>query len=262
MAMPVDLTRKMADQTWETRRKMDELVKAGISEDEALAELMSLDPHRDTKLKVWRDRGLWPITNAERQERAACNELPDPFDPDSLICSCAGDGFRCADPETLQTDAPEAAVQDLLAAVRVTVNAAIMDYHNVQIVQLEDRIAALQGRIEQLEQGRDGASARPAGHSPEHASVGTAAGPVDRAPAVNELVRELAAPPRPRTVFGSREQVARQREITVRCDSALLDVFERDMRERGYDGDRMMDFVLYNFYDRPALSFQLAGPGK
>lgn len=260
--MPVDLTRKMADQTWETRLKMDELVKAGISEDEALAELMSLDPHRDTKLKVWRERGLWPITNAEKEERAACNEFPDPFDPDSLICSCAGDGFRCADPETLQTDVPEAAVQDMLAAVRVTVNAAIIDYHNVQIVQLEDRIAALQGRIEQLEQGRGNTLSPSAVGPSEYASVDTALESIDRIPSPQAAMRELVEPPQPRAVFGSREQVTRKAEITARCDSALLEIFERDMEERGYDRDRMMDFVLYNFYDRPALSFQLAGPGK
>ncbi len=260
--MPVDLTKKMADQTWETRLKMDELVKAGIPEDEALAELMNPDPHRETKMKVWRERGLWPITNAEREERMPDNESQAAFHLDSLLCRGAGDGVCCGEPGNLQSHVPDAAGEDMLAAVRVTVNAAIMDYHNVQIVHMEDQIAALQARIEQLERGRGGAFSPSTGGPSEHASAGTASVPIDRIPSPQAAMRELVAPPQPRTVFGSREQVTRQAEITARCDGELLVLFERDMKERGYDRDRMMDFVLYNFYDRPALSFQLAKPDK
>jgi len=161
-----------------------------------------------------------------------------------------------------QSDIPDAVMQDILAAVRVTINAAIMDYHNVQVVQMEDRIAALQERIEQLEQGKrvplSSSTGELTGLTPDDPTSGT----VDLTQGSPAAMRELVAPPQPRTVFGTREQVARQAEITARCDHALLEFFERDMETRGYDRDQMMNFVLYNFYDRPALSFQITKRDK
>ncbi len=260
--MPVDLTKKMADHTWEIRLKMDDLVKAGIPEEEAIVEIMELEPHRNTKLKVWRERGLWPITDAEREARTSDNALPSGEAFDSSVCPGGDDSICSGNPDSLHSLSPEEVPQDILAAVRVTVNAAIMDYHNVQIVQLQDKIASLQERIDHLEQGQRDPRSFATEEFPAHRSTDTTFVAMDRTQSFPLAVRELVEPPQPRTVFGSREQVASQAEITAKCDSALMEMFERDREERGFDRDRMMDFVLYNFYDRPALSFQFTKRDK
>jgi hypothetical protein len=160
------------------------------------------------------------------------------------------------------TDISEEIMQEILAAVRVTINAAIMDYHNVQVAHMQDQIAALQERLEQMERGQRDPLSLSQGEPVGVDSAETASGAIVRTQISPAAVRELVAPPQPRTVFGTREQVARQTEIAARCDSELLELFERDREERGYDRDRMMDFVLYNYYDRPALSFQIAKRDK
>lgn len=155
-----------------------------------------------------------------------------------------------------QCDISEEIMQDVLAAVRVTINAAIMDYHNVEVAQLQDRIGTLQERIEQLERSLRDLPSSSTEVLSALPSEEPASGMRDRMQDSPAAVRELVAPPEPRTVFGTREQVVRQTEIIARCDNSLLELFQRDMETRGYDRDRMMNFVLYNFYDRPALSFQ------
>lgn len=255
--MSEDVTRRLADQTWEIRVKLDELVRAGVPEQEALEELMSNDPDRETKLKVWRDRGLWPIAEEERDRRIA-EELTD-VAPDlaSLVCSRDVEDPLQACVNTADMPIPDGWMESILGSLRVVVNAAIMDYHNVQITQMEEQISSLQERVEQLEKRpRDDRSSEPH-HAAEPQPVrsppvhGEAPG---RPPAA---VRELEAPPQPRTLFGSREQVATRSQLTVTGDRALMELFEKDRQARGYDPDRMIDFILYNFYDRPALSFQI-----
>ena len=260
--MSGSVTRKMADQTWEIRSKMDELVRAGVPEDKAVEELMAKDPDRGTKLKVWKERGLWPVAQEERALRTAEEGmLPDPDlmspacsrdDEDSPgVCSCAS-----------ESEMPAGLMENLLGSLRVTINAAIMDYHNVQITQMEEEIANLKERISKLEKRHEDGEPPAANDTPSSMPGGPSPG-VRQTQDISPLpVRELVPPPIPATVFGSREQVSARARLAATSDRALIDIFERDRRARGYDLDEMLDFVLYNFYDRPALSFQMTPPDK
>jgi ribosomal protein S15P/S13E len=255
--MSNNLTKKMADETWKLREKMDELVKAQVSEEDALEEIMAGDPNRHTTFKVWNERGLWPISDGEREARIGSGMPQDPMDLTSLLYRDENEHILPNALDSTESDVADGLMDSIMASLRVTINAAIMDYHNVQISQMEEQIANLQERIDRLEKHQPGtqpamgtveAQSAPLGATP----VGSVTGEREPAP-----VRELVEPPKPRTIFGSREQIVQRSRITAECDSALLEMFENDRAVRGLDCDQMMDFVLYNFFDRPAMSFQL-----
>lgn len=258
--MTENITQRIADQTWEIRLRMDELVRADVPEEEALAEVTDNDPNRVTKLKVWKERGLWPISDEERRSRGEPSESST-VDKDYTLpfsiegSDIASDDFR----DSPDTEMPHGLMERVLGAVRVTINAAIMDYHNVQISQMEEQLSSLVERVDELAtrletvQSCSGDEIRAlVRDAVEHFLP-------DRAPRMEAPVRDLEPPPRPRTQFGSRAIRVERSEVRASCDAALFDLFERDRKERGYDVNQMLDFVLFNFYDRPALSFQLAG---
>jgi len=115
--------------------------------------------------------------------------------------------------------------------VTTTVNAALMDYHNVQGDEIEARIAAIaEERVKEvLEKHR---------------------GPVKPEP------DDLRAPPRPRTRHGSRRHVKDRVKLQGTCDRALFELFEQDRHARGFNISQMIDFILYNYYGKPRLSFE------
>jgi hypothetical protein len=79
--------------------------------------------------------------------------------------------------------------------------------------------------------------------------------------------RYLPTPPMPKTVKGTRKHAVPRGKLAGTVDSVLLELFERERRERGFSVSRMLDVVLWNYFtvNRPEplkLSFQLSeSPG-
>jgi len=73
------------------------------------------------------------------------------------------------------------------------------------------------------------------------------------------------APPLPETLKGTRRHTIQRVKIAGTVDAALLDLFENERKERGYNTSRMLDVVLWNYFgigkpDKPEMSFELSEP--
>ena len=254
--MTDELTGGLAEQSWELRQRMDELVRLNVSEDDALAMITDHDPERFGMLEVWREKGLWPVSESERLMRCSDPEgLSRVTEIEDLISeneTLPGGGRA----EDSGKGMPADWMEQILGTVRVTLNAAILDYHNQFGARIEERVSALEERTARLK-----GSEQPELRQDEirkiverlvRESVARA-----RPEAQSVAAFELKCPPEPRVQFGSRKVSVERSRLTGNCDKALLDLFNRDRKVRGYDESEMLDFILYNFYDRPALSFQI-----
>lgn len=67
-------TERYAQQTLETRLKVHELVSSGMSESQALNTVLPKDTNRSRKLKSWKERGLWPISEHELTQARTVTE--------------------------------------------------------------------------------------------------------------------------------------------------------------------------------------------
>jgi hypothetical protein len=73
------------------------------------------------------------------------------------------------------------------------------------------------------------------------------------------------SPPLPETVKGTRRHAIQRVKIAGTVDSNLLDLFEKERKERGYNTSRMLDVVLWNYFsigrpNKPQMSFELSEP--
>ena len=73
------------------------------------------------------------------------------------------------------------------------------------------------------------------------------------------------APPLPETVAGTRRHTVQRGKLAGTVDAELLELFESERRERGYNVSRMLDVVLWNYFgigkpEKPKLSFELSEP--
>jgi hypothetical protein len=73
------------------------------------------------------------------------------------------------------------------------------------------------------------------------------------------------APPLPETVAGTRRHTVQRGKLAGTVDAELLELFESERRERGYNVSRMLDVVLWNYFgigkpEKPRLSFELSEP--
>jgi hypothetical protein len=60
-----------------------------------------------------------------------------------------------------------------------------------------------------------------------------------------------------------KKELGSKRHISARADSNLVDLFERDARNRFHgNASRTLDWVLWNFYGKPQLSFELEGQAQ
>ena len=126
---------------------------------------------------------------------------------------------------------PNGLMPRIVGLITTTVNAAIMDYHNTQREQLESEIAHL--------------VKEEVARMTEHIAVSH-----------DSKTQGLEPPPRPRTMHGSRKHVVKREKLQGTCDKVLFEMFEEDRFKRGYNVSQMIDFILYNFYRKPHLSFQ------
>jgi hypothetical protein len=73
------------------------------------------------------------------------------------------------------------------------------------------------------------------------------------------------APPMPDTVEGTRRHTVPRGKLAGTVDSALLELFESERKERGCSVSRMLDIVIWNYFGigkiaPPKLSFELSEP--
>lgn len=66
------------------------------------------------------------------------------------------------------------------------------------------------------------------------------------------------APPLPQTVAGSRRHAVQRGKIAGTLDAELLELFERERKERGCSASRMLDIAIWNYFGKPKLSFELS----
>ena len=71
----------------------------------------------------------------------------------------------------------------------------------------------------------------------------------------------LPAPPMPDTVPGTRRHTVQRGKLAGTVDAALLELFEKERKERGFSVSRMLDVVIWNYFSlgkpsRPRLSFE------
>lgn len=74
-------------------------------------------------------------------------------------------------------------------------------------------------------------------------------------------------PPMPDTVEGSRRHTVPRGKLAGTVDAALLELFERERKQRGFSVSRMLDVVLYTYFsigrpEPPKLSFELSEPSR
>jgi hypothetical protein len=73
----------------------------------------------------------------------------------------------------------------------------------------------------------------------------------------------LPAPPMPNTVEGTRRHTVPRGKLAGTVDSALLELFESERRDRGCSVSRMLDIVIWNYFsirrsEPPKLSFEVS----
>jgi hypothetical protein len=68
------------------------------------------------------------------------------------------------------------------------------------------------------------------------------------------------APPLPETVKGTRRHAVQRGKIAGTIDVELLELFERERKERGCSASRMLDIAIWNYFGKPKLSFELSEP--
>ena len=73
----------------------------------------------------------------------------------------------------------------------------------------------------------------------------------------------LPAPPMPETVEGTRRHTVPRGKLAGTVDSALLELFENERRQRGCSVSRMLDILIWNYFsigqpEPPKLSFEFS----
>ena len=129
----------------------------------------------------------------------------------------------------LAPEAPDGWQSAVAAVARTTVNAAIMDYHNVQAAQIEKMITEL---IEKrITEALNDYRVEPASGDGAH-----------------EEATEAAAQKAEQTPPGARV------ELRGTCDKRLFDIFEKERRALGLTASQMIDVALHHYFRRPSLS--------
>jgi hypothetical protein len=226
-----------ADETLQLRMMMHGLMATGLSESEALLRILPNDKDRRRKLNRWKSQGLWPPPEEDE------GDYPGQVDRFESRSSALSD-----------EDIPEEWLQRITGIINTTINAAILDYHNVQSDQTEEQVEAL--IREKLREGMADMEPAQPDRIVELVRTTVRQMMVDEPPAASALGENRAAPPRPRTVKGTRKLAVPRRKLQGTCDSALFELFENERQSRGFNVSQMIDFILYHHYGQPRLSFE------
>lgn len=182
----------------------------------------------------WKVQGLWPPEHpAFRPTFVGANDQAG-LDSD----------------DAQDRDIPASWMDTIVGLIRTTVNAAILDYHNVQGDQVAKEIELIKETIariaeapgvaqpvdveELVELAVKSLEERISGVSIGEGGVGVASGePREAGP-------EQSLP----------EPASRRRKLHTTCDAVLLGLFERECKRWGFTTEQMLDHVLHNYFGR------------
>jgi hypothetical protein len=212
--------RKLSDESRGLRLKLYELCKQGKTEEQALFELLPDDHDRFFRFLEWQQMGLWPPPELDdlTESIESGTIMPSPSTESGLL-------------DLSRYEIPQVWMERISGLIRATVNAAVLDYHGTQSDQIEAVITSLidEKIARALERDKPTASAQLA------------------AP-------EVLPPPRPKK--GDRRAKPKRAKLEGTCDKVLFDLFEDDRKTRKLSVPQMIDFILFNYYGKPKLSFQ------
>jgi len=212
--------RTLSQESRELRLKLYELCKQGKNEEQALFELLPDDHDRFFRFLEWQEMGLWPPPEVD--------DLTEPIGPE-----------RVGQPRLVETGVldlskyaiPQAWLEMISGLIKATVNAAVLDYHSVQGDQIEALVTSLVDE--------------------KIASV------LDR---YKVTAADQAMQPEPPPILDvkhpGRRGGAKRPKLQGSCDHTLFERFEEDRKTRGFSVSEMIDFILFNYYGKPPLSFE------
>jgi len=232
---------KIAKESRAARLSMWALVQAGKTEQEALNDVLPIyvdqsgrrrNTNRTRMLDLWKRKGLWPPPEVSRESIEGLGMgRGDEFLVGQKELTAPYYSELSEQSEQLSGNIPPEWLAHIRGLINTTINAAILDYHNFQNDQMEEIASKI---IDQkLPQTLK-----------ELPALESASG------------QPLEAPPRPATIPGTRKHVIPRVKLQGTCDRALFQLFEEDRRQRGYNISQMIDFILYNFYNKPKLGFR------
>lgn len=210
----------------ELRLRLYQICLQGKNEEEALRELLPDESDVRVRLNRWKQEGLWP------PPEVAASEAEEEWGTDASTAATPSASEGASAPEI-----PREWMERIVGLVTTTVNAAILDYHNFQNDQIESRVAAV---VDEKLKSAPGTSQPEPPNQPDG----------------------LQPPPRPRTHRRSRKHVVERAKLQGTCDKSLFELFEKDRRDRGFNISQMLDFILFNFYGKPRLSFEQTRPSE
>jgi len=231
---------KIARESRAVRLRVWALVQAGKTDQDALSHVLPIyvdqagkrrNTNRTRMLDLWKRKGLWPPPEVGWKDIEGVGMGP-------------GEEFLVGQKELSSSLYSEVSEQSVPSAgkmppewlahisglINTTINAAILDYHNFQ----NDQIEEIASKIIDQKLPQTLKNLPTLEHPSNHA---------------------LDPPPRPATIPGTRKHVIPRVKLQGTCDKMLFELFEEDRRRRGYNISQMIDFILYNFYNKPELGF-------
>lgn len=187
-------------------------------------------------LATWKVKGLWPP------------EHPD-FGHPGLCSNHAHDSGSEASGSQSQ-DMPSEWMDSISGLVRTTVNAAILDYHNVQGDQVTQEIDLIKSRMVELRQSLE---ALQSVDKEEIAGLARMAALEALRQAVHERPEApdfSAIEPSPGTSVGPGQRIAGRHKLEATCNPALLELLHRECTRWGFTVDQMLDHILLDFFRR------------
>ena len=210
----------LRQETQELRLKLYELCRQGRTEDQALFESLPDDHDRYFRFLEWQEMGLWPPP-----------EVDDLTEPPAAVLAKASAPAESGALDLSKYEIPQVWIERISGLIKATVNAAVLDYHSMQKDQIEalvtsfldEKIAATLGRHRPMAANETG--------TPE-------------------------SPPIPGVKPAKGQSRAKRAKLQGSCDHDLFERFEADRNARGFSVSEMLDFILFNYYGKPPLSFQ------
>ncbi len=135
---PADL----AGSTLDTRMKMYALCLMGMTEEEALEDVLCEEDDRMEQMALWKQQGLWPPP-----EFGGSAELVESTPQTDL-------DFRIQPSDDHEPEAPDRSISDIQGLINTTVNAALLDYDRVLWERIERVVTEIVSeRLRRVEHG-------------------------------------------------------------------------------------------------------------
>ncbi len=204
------------------------------AEENAMKAVFPDEENPERLLATWKVRGVWPPEHPVFEHSGLCSDHEE--EPPA-------DDFQ-------SMDMPAEWMETILGFVRTTVNAAILDYHNVQGDQVTQEIDHIKSRIAELRLSLENVSAM------DKEEI-TALARTSALDAVREALQERpvyagisSAQPFPGISKEAADPVTGRQKLETTCSSALLALLHRECTRWGLSVDRMLDHILLDYFRR------------